>query len=189
MALPTNFIDDILASSNLKRKYKMVNNPDGTVSFDDVTDYQQIGSEFGAKQMNETNGGINEINDKRLKTLNEVNLTTQLGFFVDALAVKELKNKTDDQTVVGNKKNATILVSVQTIKFTNGAANINLTGIANAYQKTVEQAIVSFQSSKNTIITETRVSKNTVSVYARDIDKGTPFSSDGAVLTLFLFLA
>lgn len=108
MALPTNFIDDILASSNLKRKYKMVNNPDGTVSFDDVTQYQQIGSEFGAKQINETNGGINEINNKRLKTLNEVNLTTQAGFFVDALAIKELANNSIDkiqrqETVINSK--------------------------------------------------------------------------------------
>lgn len=93
MALPTNFKDDILAQPESKRKYRMINNPDGTVSLVDVTEYQQIGSEFGAKQMNDTNGGINEINNKRLKTLQEVLAATQAGFSVDALAIKELSLK------------------------------------------------------------------------------------------------
>lgn len=96
MALPTNFKDDILKSGETKRKYKMINNPDGTVSFDDVTNYQQVGSDFGAKQVNETNKAINNITDKTLGTLNEVIAATQKGFWVDALAVKELFNKSPE---------------------------------------------------------------------------------------------
>lgn len=60
MALSTNFQDDVLASSNSKRKYNMIHNPDGTVSFEDVTVYSQEGSDFGAKEVNEEREEINK---------------------------------------------------------------------------------------------------------------------------------
>ena len=38
--LPTNFKDDVLASAmGGKRRYNMIHNGDGTVSFEDVTEY------------------------------------------------------------------------------------------------------------------------------------------------------
>ena len=47
--LPTNYRDDILnVSTEGKRKYRMNYNDDGTVSFVDVTPYDQEGSDFGA---------------------------------------------------------------------------------------------------------------------------------------------
>ena len=60
--LSTNFQDDVLASSNSKRKYRMINNSDGTVSFEDATVYSQKGSEFGAKEVNEEREAINQLN-------------------------------------------------------------------------------------------------------------------------------
>lgn len=60
MTLSTNFQDDVLASSNSKRKYNMIHNPDGTVSFEDVTVYSQEGSDFGAKEVNEEREEINK---------------------------------------------------------------------------------------------------------------------------------
>lgn len=59
MTLSTNFQDDVLASSNSKRKYNMIHNSDGTVSFEDVTVYSQEGSDFGAKEVNEERTEIN----------------------------------------------------------------------------------------------------------------------------------
>lgn len=64
MALNTNYVDDILASSNTQRKYKITNNTDGTVSIEDVTEYQQIGSRYGAKDINEERVEINGITDR-----------------------------------------------------------------------------------------------------------------------------
>ena len=50
--LPTNFVDDILSSSmGGKRKFTITDNGDGTYSIEDVTEYTQIGSDFGASQM------------------------------------------------------------------------------------------------------------------------------------------
>lgn len=64
MALNANYVDDILASSNTQRKYKITNNTDGTVSIEDVTEYQQIGSRYGAKDINEERVEINDITNR-----------------------------------------------------------------------------------------------------------------------------
>ena len=59
--LSRDFKGDILDSSNTRRKYRMINNSDGTVSFEDVTVYSQQGSEFGAKEVNEERENINNL--------------------------------------------------------------------------------------------------------------------------------
>ena len=92
--LSTDFKDDILASQNSKRKYTQVNNSDGTVSFQDSTAYSQVGSSYGAKEVNEERKAINNVYANKLVTLDEINLVTEPGFFVDAKAVKELNSKT-----------------------------------------------------------------------------------------------
>lgn len=63
--LPTNFVDDILSPSmGGKRRFNLIQNDDGTYSFEDVTDYTQTGSDFGAGQINATNQAVNESCDK-----------------------------------------------------------------------------------------------------------------------------
>lgn len=63
MALKTNYKEDVLATANTKRKYNMITNDDGTVSFEDVTEYQQTGDNFGAADINTTNMAVNNITD------------------------------------------------------------------------------------------------------------------------------
>ena len=94
--LSTDFKDDILASQNSKRKYTQVNNSDGTVSFQDSTAYSQVGSSYGAKEVNEEREAINNIYANKLVTLDEIDLVTEPGFFVDAQVVKELNSKIPD---------------------------------------------------------------------------------------------
>lgn len=55
MALKTNYKDDVFSG---RRKYRMINNADGTVSFEDVTEYSQVGDTFGAADINATNSDI-----------------------------------------------------------------------------------------------------------------------------------
>lgn len=63
--LPVNFKDDILASSmGGKRRFNLIQNDDGTYSLEDVTDYTQTGSDYGAGQINATNQAVNESCDK-----------------------------------------------------------------------------------------------------------------------------
>lgn len=63
--LKTDYKDDVLdTTQNAKRKYQMIDNGDGTVSFEDVTEYLQQGDSFGADDINDTNEEVNIINDK-----------------------------------------------------------------------------------------------------------------------------
>lgn len=67
MALKTDYKDDGFAGN---RKYRMITNADGTMSFEDVTPYDPVGDSFGALDINTTNKAIN-----RLDHVTEVNLT------------------------------------------------------------------------------------------------------------------
>jgi hypothetical protein len=58
--LRTDFKDDVLnITTNEKRKYRMINNADGTVSFEDVTDYVVQGDTFGATEVNQITEKVN----------------------------------------------------------------------------------------------------------------------------------
>lgn len=58
--LKTNYADDVLdTSANLKRKYDMTTNGDGTVSFTDVSVYAKEGDTFGGIDINKTNTQVN----------------------------------------------------------------------------------------------------------------------------------
>lgn len=85
MALKTDYKDDIPKTEN--RRYQMIHNDDGTVSFVDVTEYTQVGDTFGAGDINETNESVN----RKVESTDIVNhnLVTEHGFAADALQVKE----------------------------------------------------------------------------------------------------
>ena len=70
--LQENFIDDILSPSNTARKYRLINNADGTISLEDVTVYSQIGSSYGSKELNESNAAINALYDEILSDLETI---------------------------------------------------------------------------------------------------------------------
>ena len=91
--LPVDFQDDLLnVSMGEKRRYRMINNSDGTVSLEDVTVYDRMGSNFGAGQINATNQAVNESFDKNklIRDLDTINALTEEGYAVDALSVKQI---------------------------------------------------------------------------------------------------
>ena len=91
--LPTNFVDDILSSSmGGKRKFTITDNGDGTYEIEDVTDYTQTGSEFGAGQINATNKAVNESCDKAnvIDDLDDIMANQASGMIAGAKAVAEL---------------------------------------------------------------------------------------------------
>ena len=91
--LPVNFKDDILASSmGGKRKYRLIDNGDGTYSLEDATDYTQTGSDFGAGQINATNQAVNESCDKAnvIETMDDIVANQASGMIAGAKAVAEL---------------------------------------------------------------------------------------------------
>ena len=80
--LKEDYKDDIIASEEERRKYRMITNTDGTVSFVDATQYQQRGSNYGAGDVNKTNRAINLTNES-LSNLTVQKTSTQGGWVVE----------------------------------------------------------------------------------------------------------
>lgn len=96
--LPTNYKDDVLATSmGKKRRYNLIQNDDGTISLEDATEYTQVGDNYGAAQLNATNQAVNESVDqaKIIDSLDDISANTQPGMVAGALAVAELNSKID----------------------------------------------------------------------------------------------
>lgn len=134
--LPVNFKDDILKENmNGKRRFNMIQNSDGTVSFEDVTDYTQVGSTFGAAQINATNKAVNNAADasKIIDSLETIKANTKSGYIAGALAVKEL--------------NSNLVKWIKLGTFSEANANIDCRSIPNYTKLTKDNFIVVTTSS------------------------------------------
>ena len=91
--LPTNYQDDVLKSTmGGKRRYTFTDNSDGTKSLEDATQYDKVGSNFGAADMNKTNAAVNAAADasKIMDNVDDIAAITQAGYMMGALAGKQL---------------------------------------------------------------------------------------------------
>lgn len=108
--LPVNFKDDILASSMVgKRRYLITQNEDESYSFEDVTDYTQLGSSLGAKQINEICQAINDCADKHkiIDNLDDIVANKTPGMIAGAQAVAALNAHLLQLQAHHNKKTLT----------------------------------------------------------------------------------
>lgn len=139
--LKTDYKDDVLdTTQNTKRKYQMIDNGDGTVSFEDVTKYIQQGDSFGADDTNATNTKVNalesdidEINDKL--TLKELASVTTASGKTFRQALLELKTTWD--TLTTDEKANTTLYYGNSILCPN-----NTTGIYSRVTLTTSELII-----------------------------------------------
>ena len=77
--LPVNYRDDMIDTSvNEKRKYEVTENPDGTKTLEDVTVYKQVGSLYGAEDINRTNRAINQLIEEAGNNREDFILANQL---------------------------------------------------------------------------------------------------------------
>lgn len=91
--LPTNYQDDVLKSTmGGKRRYTFTDNSDGTKSLEDATQYDKVGSNFGAADINKTNAAVNAAADasKIMENVDDIAANTQAGYMMGALAGKQL---------------------------------------------------------------------------------------------------
>lgn len=91
--LPVDFKDDVLnVSMDGKRRYRLLLQEGGTYVLEDVTDYDTVGSTFGAAQINATNQAVNQSVDKDdvLNTSEEVEANTDEKKVTGALVAKQL---------------------------------------------------------------------------------------------------
>ena len=87
--LHTNYYDDILsASMNGKKKFRLTyrNGTTEEVTIEDISEYDQYGSKFGAGDINKTNQAVNEKFDS--DDVVDPMLTTEIGFAADAYKTK-----------------------------------------------------------------------------------------------------
>lgn len=111
--LKTTYKDDVLnTTKNTKRKFNMITNSDGTVSFEDVTEYSQVGDSFGAADVNAITEACNELNSNmEWKKLDGGNLYVMYN----DIAVLVRANKTGI-TLASQTKDTTIFTMPSTIK-------------------------------------------------------------------------
>lgn len=122
--LSTDFKDQILSDVNTQRKYKLTVNEDGTVSLRDMTAYDQQGSSYSAKDINEEREAINDIYANKVVSLDEASLVTEPGFFCDALVINEINKSLSNKyrytfsTYLGAEKSTKTSLVLNSVKAT-----------------------------------------------------------------------
>ena len=113
--LPTKYLDDILSDSmGGKRRFKIthLNGTSEEVTIEDISKYDQVGSTFGAGDINKINQAVNEKFDSG--DVVDPMLTTEPGFAADAYQTKlqfDAQNKNREWKYlgsVGDKRNITL---------------------------------------------------------------------------------
>lgn len=77
--LKTNYKNDKFTGM---RKYEKINNPDGSISLNDVTHYEEEGDIYSAADINTTNKAVNDLYNEYTAKVNE--LTTVTTFTLPA---------------------------------------------------------------------------------------------------------
>ena len=124
-SLKTDYKDDVFTG---KRKYTEINNGDGTISFNDVTEYTQTGDTYGATQINEINEVVNTLDSESYKSTDaaETSIADNDYFpFYDTSATKQKK------TLFSNLKN--VLTNVFAIKTHSSSSTTYGTGSSSLY--------------------------------------------------------
>lgn len=132
--LKTNYVDDVLdTTKNQLRKYRQIQNDDGTVSFVDVTEYTQVGTSFGAKDINDTNAAINDVNGK----------LPQLKVLKIPLGVKTTLNPGIFSLLFPTKKEGYTPIAIKSWALFNrdGADNIHINGVVTDQNVSIEGKI------------------------------------------------
>lgn len=123
MALKENYKDDILdVSVNTKRKYRMTENGDGTVSFEDETEYLQEGDNFGSGAINPIAHAINGLNNYNFHPSGSIDLVAYIAD--DSYYLNE-----DNKYVLANSETGQALITSEPNTYKALASNADLYGI------------------------------------------------------------
>ena len=157
--LPTNFID----AETTQQKYKVTNVGNNEALFEDVSDYTTDGSYFGANEINDQHGTINQVitsvesSDSALTSLK--NGTTVISHVTSADRVSSATSATS-ATTAGSSDND-IVIAEQTLTFTNKVcviqnANVTADSLANVIfsrdtLETAKKAVISVETSAGAI--------------------------------------
>jgi hypothetical protein len=126
MALKENYKDDILdVSVNTKRKYRMTENGDGTVSFEDETEYLQEGDNFGSGAINPIAHAINGLNNYNFHPSGSIDLVAYIAD--DSYYLNE-----DNKYVLADSPTGQALITSEPNTYKALASDTDLYGIEGA---------------------------------------------------------
>lgn len=161
MALPTNYKDDVLGDSmDGKRRYRVIENSDGTISLEDVTEYSQTGSDFGAFDINQ----INEEVNKMLQKTGEASNTTAV--FQDASSRANLESGEKLSVLFG--KISKWLKDLKTVCFTgsyndlSNRPNLHAVATSGNYNQLNNRPTIGAAASRSVVNNATTTSDGTV---------------------------
>lgn len=161
MALPTNYKDDVLGDSmDGKRRYRVIENSDGTISLEDVTEYSQTGSDFGAFDINQ----INEEVNKMLPKTGEASNTTAV--FQDASSRGNLASGEKLSVLFG--KISKWLKDLKTVCFTgsyndlSNRPNLHAVATSGNYNQLNNRPAIGAAASRSVVNNATTTSDGTV---------------------------
>ncbi len=100
--LKTDFVDDVLsAEMDGKKRVRLTPLGDGTYIIEDATEYEQVGSSYGQKEINQLNQTVNEKLDaeKVIDSLETAMTVTETRIPIGCLAFVELINKLNGLTL------------------------------------------------------------------------------------------
>lgn len=84
MSLKVDYVDAVYTGN---KKYTITANSDGTSTITDSTEYSQKGTQFGAKDINETNAAVNRLNHVTEITLTVAGWTGDAAPYVQTVSV------------------------------------------------------------------------------------------------------
>lgn len=108
MSLKVDYVDAVYTG---KKKYTITANGDGTSTITDSTEYSQKGTQFGAKDINETNAAVNRLQGLLTVTLPAANWTGTTAPYSQTVNVPGITaddNPTMTRTLTGAEDAATI---------------------------------------------------------------------------------
>ena len=135
MALATDFKDDVLADSEQRRRYRIIENDDGTISLEDVTEYSQTGSKFGALEVNQERQAINELYQNKINYSDIINTlsSTDANKPLSAAQGKSLSDRVGSLSSLTTSGKASIVNAINSLM----SGKVNFTDIVNNLTTTV----------------------------------------------------
>lgn len=119
--LRTDYKDDILDTEiNKRRKYQMITNEDGTVSFEDVTEYLQEGDSFGALDVNAITEAVNQTSIVAAEAKSTADSAVTAANTAKTNAATAQTKANNAYNLAASKSNA-LALQTKTVSFSQGA--------------------------------------------------------------------
>ena len=119
--LRTDYKDDVLnINTNERRKYRMIPNADGTVSFEDVTDYVQNGDSFGSSDLNAITEWVNrsltgaDVVDNLESTETKLPLSANMGREINE-KITNMPKTAYGQSYIGGGNTSSEVIDLSTV--------------------------------------------------------------------------